>query len=363
MVIKEALTSYVASIDKVWTHDRSETVGASEIGKCARQVFWTKKLKHAPRKGDPTGWGARTRGTIMEDAFWHPALKSAFGSKLLMSGPEQKSIVDAPLSSTPDGLVTDLPRDFLAKLGVPDIGPSRCILVECKTIDPRVNLREARMENAFQVQVQLGIVRKKTKWKPDYALISYTDASFWDEVKEFPVKFDPARFEAARVRATKILTAEHPRELEPEGWIAGGGDCEYCPFVKECGITRRSLPEVEKVADPQFVAEVTDMAREIMVRQDKLKEDEALLKAAQQAMKDRLREKSVRRVPDVVVWSYVKGRQSYDNTAIREAAEKAGIDVEEFSTVGEPTDRLQILLQTAGGVTRERKSKWQSRTR
>jgi hypothetical protein len=61
-------------------------------------------------------------------------------------------------------------------------------------------------------------------------------------------------------------------------------------------------------------------------------------------MKNRLREKGVRKVPGVVSWTNVKGRESYDNKAIREAAAKAGVDVEQYQTVGEPTDRLTISV-------------------
>ena len=349
MMIREALTKYVGSIEKVWKHDRSETIGASEIGACERKVYWIKKTVYTPKKGDPSGWGARTRGTIMEDSFWQPALKHAFKNNLMLSGPDQQSFVDGQLSSTPDGLLTNLPRDCLRYLGVKDLGPSQCILVECKTIDPRVNIREAKAENAFQVQVQLGIVRKKTKYKPDYALITYVDASFWDDVKEFPIKFDPVLFASAQARAKKILSAKHPRELMPEGWVAGGNECEYCPFTKECGVMRRSIPEKEKSADPQFIAEVTDMANHIIKLETALKESDARLRTAREEMKDRLRDKGVRKIPGIVVWSYVKGRQSYDNVAIREAAEAAGVDTEVFSTVGEPTDRLQILLNNSEG--------------
>ena len=45
-----------------------------------------------------------------------------------------------------------------------------------------------------------------------------------------------------------------------------------------------------------------------------------------------------------LAWTNVKGRESYDNKAIREAAAKAGVDVEQYQTVGEPTDRLTISV-------------------
>jgi hypothetical protein len=43
-MIQEILNSHAASLTKVWAHDRSTTVGASEIGQCARKTFW---IKHA----------------------------------------------------------------------------------------------------------------------------------------------------------------------------------------------------------------------------------------------------------------------------------------------------------------------------
>ena len=45
-----------------------------------------------------------------------------------------------------------------------------------------------------------------------------------------------------------------------------------------------------------------------------------------------------------VTWSSVKGRGSFDMKGIREAAAAAGIDLAQFETVGDPTDRLTIRL-------------------
>jgi hypothetical protein len=347
-MIRDALEKYARKIDKGWDGDRSKTVGASEIGLCARRVHWIKKEGRV-NADHQEGWGARLRGTMMEEKFWHPALKHRFGKHLLHSGPKQHTFTKGDLSATPDGLLVNLKTDFLRHLGVRDI-ESDCILVECKSIDPRVNLVEAKKENEYQVQVQLGLIRETTKHKPVYALISYTDASFWNEVAEFPIKFSPEVYAAAKARASKILRAAHGKELQPEGWIAGGKECEYCPYTDACGIIRRSVPENEAAADPQFAAEITDQVRELLGLRMQIAEIEKLERAKQQEIKDRLREKSVRRVPAVVVWSAVKGRQAYDNVAIRNAAEKAGIDVEQFSTVGEPTDRLQVQLQLQAQV-------------
>lgn len=269
-------------------------------------------------------------------------MKRKFKHNLLFAGPKQQTLQHGTLSSTPDGMLINQPRDALAYLGVPDIGPSKSILLECKTVDPRVPLREARAENTFQVQVGLGMVRMLTRYKPDWALITYTDASFWDEVTEFAVKFDVEIFRTAQLRSAEILRGP-ASDLKPEGYIAGGAECDHCSFVRPCGVQRRSVPVLDVAADPQFAAEIQDMCRELLAVKSSTKASEELTKEMELAIKQRLREKGVRRIPGVVVWSSVKGRQSWDNTAIKQKLAEMDVDVEQFSTVGDPTDRLQIL--------------------
>jgi len=68
------------------------------------------------------------------------------------------------------------------------------------------------------------------------------------------------------------------------------------------------------------------------------------VRALQDQIKTRLREKGVRKIPGVLQWSSVKGRAGFDNKAIKQAAIDAGIDVDQFSTLGEPSDRLVITV-------------------
>jgi len=46
------------------------------------------------------------------------------------------------------------------EIGIEDIGPSCCVVLECKSIDPRANIDEVKPEHLYQVQVQLGLIRK-----------------------------------------------------------------------------------------------------------------------------------------------------------------------------------------------------------
>ncbi len=346
-MIKEALHNYAMSSGKTWATDRSQTVGASEVGQCARKVFWMKN-EGDPKYGaqrDPDyvdGWGARVRGTVMEDQFWYPAMLATFGDRLLYAGPDQQTLVNGFISATPDGLIT-----HLLEGEHPQLPAGTCVTAECKTADPRTNLSEAKSENVYQTHIQMGLIRERGEFKPTHSILSYTDASFWNEVVEFVIPFDPAVFEAGKKRAALIMTAREAGELKPEGWIAGGRDCEYCPFTRACGIKRRSVPDGDLPVDPQFTAEVADLALAIARLKATRDATDEEVRTLEDELKTRLREKGVRKIPGLVSWSSVKGRQSYNNKAIQAAAIAAGIDIEQFSTVGEPTDHLTISATPA----------------
>jgi len=344
-IIKQTLDAYALSSAKAWGHDRSSTIGASEIGQCIRKVFWLKNENDSARRAerDPEytdSWGARMRGTVFEDAFWEPALRARFGDRLKFAGKTQFTFTDNFLSATPDGMIVDLTPEEKAEIGT----DADCCMVECKTADPRTNLTTAKSTNVFQTQVQMGLVRENTDYRPTHSILSYTDASFWSDVKEFVIKFDERVFETAKDRAMQIMTADSAAELKPEGWIAGGSECNYCPFTRPCGIARRNLPFADQPVDPQFKAEITDLANLLRAVEANRDSDETRLRELQDEIKNRLREKGVRKIPGVLTWSPVKGRSGYDNKAIATAAADAGVDIEQFKKQGEPTDKLVILI-------------------
>lgn len=352
-MIREAIDAYGSRLNKAFDHDRKKSVGASEIGLCARRVHWAKhsvaadeqpRLKRNKRGSMQAraNWGAHVRGTVIEEQLWLPAMRKKFGKSLLYAGEEQVTLFDGSLSGTPDGLLVDQPRGLLKDLGVADIGADRSVVVECKSIDPRVNLVEEKSENAFQVQVQMGLFRTQTRHQPLYAVISYVDASFWHDVAQFVVKFDPDQYEAAKRRAAAILHGDLS-DNRPDGWIAGGKECEWCPFFRRCSGERNAVPP-DKLGpvDPQFAAEIADMCREKSRLDLAAKQAEDAAADAQDRIRARLKERGVNRVPGVVRWFSIKGRDNWDNAGIREAARAAGVDVDAYVTAGEPTSRLNI---------------------
>jgi hypothetical protein len=346
-LISDTLDRYAATRAKTFSGDRSQTLGASEVGQCARKMFWLKNEDDPTlaAKRDPDyvdTWGAWMRGIVYEDHFWVPAMRARFKDRLMFAGEEQDTLSSGFLSATPDGMITKLTPAEKKEIGT----QADCVLVECKTADPRTNLAEAKPANVFQTHVQMGLMRECTKYQPDHAIISYTDTSFWNEVKEFVVTFDPQIYAVAQERARMVMTATSVNETKPEGWFAGGAECRWCPFTIACGIERRNLPFADEQVDEQFKAEMYDMALDYKKIERKRDLSETELRVQQNAIKERLRDKGVRKIPGVLTWSTVKGRVSYDNKAIREALQQHGVDIEKFSTVGEATDRLVIQIAT-----------------
>jgi hypothetical protein len=348
-MISKALAAYANAL-RTPDERRASTVGASEIGQCSRKTFYLKRGGERDPERGLDGWGAALRGNVMERAFWLPALRARFGDKLKFAGDEQRQFKSGFISATPDALLIDAPADILAPLGVPDIGAD-CLLLENKSVDPRVKLDAPRPEHRYQAQVQLGIVREVTEFKPRFAVISYIDASFWDTITEFVVEFDPTAYAAAKARAAKVLTAATAAELPPEGWISGESECERCPFTKACGIEHRAVPLAATAAvDPQLVAEIRDLAITYKAHQGEVDTATVKVREAQHEIKERLRAKGLRRVAGddfSVTWSPVKGRQGFDVKALSAAAAAAGVDVHEFETTGDPGDRLDVRVREA----------------
>jgi hypothetical protein len=353
-MIRQALHAYAASTGRVFTDDRLSTLGASEVGQCARKIFFSKneqdlQVGAARDIGYVDSWGAMLRGRLFEDFFWTPALRARYGEKLLFAGNDQRTLVAGFLSATPDALVIDLTSDALAHLGVPCVsGP---IVLECKTVDPRTRLDEPKLENVFQVQCQMGLLRNLTQFKPEWAIVSYANASFLDDIIEFPIKFDSQVFATAKQRATQIMAARSAEELRPEGWIAGGRECEYCPYTQACGQMRHAVPTPvgkEPPQDPQFIAENANLARAQKRQRHEAETAAAALRQTEHEIKERLRSRRLRQVTGddfKVTWSSVKGRPSYDVPAIREAAQRCGLDLSQFETVGDPVGRLTISIR------------------
>jgi len=343
--IKSMLDAHVAANGKTWAHDRDLTVGASEVGQCLRKT-WFAKNSVDPDPDYVDRYGAKLRGDLIENHHWEPGIRAQLpeGVALLFAGANQKTLVDGYLSATSDGLLVGVSPGALSHHGVDDSGGDS-LVVECKSIDPRVSLKDAKAEHEFQVHCQMGLIRHCTAYRPNYALISYTDASFLDDVTEFAIAFDPEIYAAAKTRATRVMTAAASLDLPPEGKLASGGECRYCPHRSRCaGDTVGAIPEDKEPLGGNALTALKTLVDEEQAARAEKDATARRHAEAQERIKEFLREHRTRKVEGdnwSVTWFPVKGRLSLD----RKAVEAAGIDLSPFETPGDPGERLTIKVK------------------
>jgi hypothetical protein len=195
----------------------------------------------------------------------------------------------------------------------------------------------------------MGLVRLLTNHKPNRAIISYTNASFWDDTKEYEVAYDEEVFQAAQERARQIMTAKAPADIKPEGRLAGGKECLRCPFRMACGIVQfESVVDVAEQVDDETALRITAQARFAKLLRAEAERNIEDAKRTEGEVKEMLKEAGTRKIQAgnvSVAWSAVRGRHTWDDKAIRDTAVRAGIDLSPYQKIGEPSDRLTITIR------------------
>jgi CRISPR/Cas system-associated exonuclease Cas4 (RecB family) len=344
---KGMFDSYAAKNQKAFSHDRSKSVGASEVFGCIRKA-WAKK-RGVVRDTGESSWGATSRGDLIENYHIVPVFESELpeGYGYIGAGQDQKTFVDeeSQLSATPDGLIDGLSRDALKLYDIEDI-ESDCIVTEYKSVDPRVNLKEEKAIHRGQVITQMGLIREKTEFKPRYGVIIYVNASFLDDVKVYVVRFEEEVYEQAKKRAKLVFSANNPQDLRPEGKLNGG--CQFCEFTSWCAkVTGNSMPpegSKDKLSDQQKSILKT-LAIAYTQTSQSLKEAETTKDELSEKIKETLRAFNVRKASDKtsgdewsVSYTFVNGRETLDKRAM----EEDGIDLSQYTTTGNGYERLAV---------------------
>ena len=272
LTLNDACLPFARTLKTGFSHDRSKTVGASEIGQCIRKTVYS-KLGLAPDEDQPSDTGFTTRGNVMEDAWSAPLLEfwaKANGGKFIHGGQGNQITLKGDkvsLSSTPDGVAINMPRDCLAQYDVPDIGPSCAVAGEIKSIDPRYNKAKLpKVPHVPQTMAQLGLIRRSPSLgvKPDWGFVLYVDASDYFDLRVYPVKYSEAAFKSLVMRADLILKTVDPNHVRPEGKDRGGGDCSECPYARQCLGYKPYVPgEDAKAPTKKEVAVVEKLAKKI----------------------------------------------------------------------------------------------------
>lgn len=341
------------STQKVFAHDRTQSVGASEVFDCIRKVFFRKRGEEFGYKKDEgvNSWGATRRGDILENYFIVPALSQFLpqGASLLFAGDDQKTLFKNRNSATPDGLIVGLTSDALTDLGIPDI-KSDCIVIEMKTIDPRVGLTEEKQIHHGQAQIQMGLIRDTTDYKPYYAVILYVDASFLDNIKPFIVEYDEKKWQAAQTRANTIWTHNNAADFRPEGKF--DGSCALCDFKSACALVSTGMlpPEIKSKkydVDESVKAQIASLIKEIKDLEEVSSDNKKIAEEKKFEIKELMKKASARNVKADdrtwgVSWYPQEGRESIDTKAMAED----GYDLTPYIKKGQPFEVLRITTSS-----------------
>lgn len=352
---------HIANNQKTWKQDRRLTVGASECFGCIRKTWFTKRGHEFDIKTDEhyeENWGAMERGNIIENSFIVPAMEEGLkrrGLKLIMCGDGQDTIIDGIHSATLDGLVIDesgakLPRDMLAFYGIPDIGDQDSIVLEMKSFDPRLTLMHEKPVHRGQTQMQMGLVRGTTEYKPEIAVLMYINASWLSDMRIFIVDYDDSSYRIGRERNDKVFGVDDPGMFAAEGKM--DGLCSYCNYQGACQtVTEARVPTARKALnkkeidaqDTEFVDSLEPLVLQrnaIAIRQ---KEDKLALETANETIRQALiTEGKSRVVGDNFKVTYTA--QAGRRTLSKHLMEADGVDPEKYMQEGGSFEKLTVTV-------------------
>lgn len=343
----------VAQQVKTWSgHDRDATIGASEIGACARMQAY-RKLGTEQDPDHVEDYGALERGNAIEAWFIsriQAELQRGYDAgeheiELIWATDEgQQTLVRGAQSVTPDGLFASTKAEIVLPSGQ-KVG---CLLNEVKSIDPRPfeKLVKPKFNHVQQVMQGMDLVRELTDFVPSHAVITYINASFLSQQKSYYVKFDQKKADALRKRAESINYIQEGDELpDPEGYMYDTGDCDYCPFKKRCFEARSlGMPTQTSPVSKADADRVADVARNMKSRKADVDMAEELYTEAQKALVEEMSKLRTNKLQhegvSISVW-----RQAAPPSVDINAMRAAGIDVDSYLRPHEPGPRVSVRIK------------------
>jgi len=324
---------------KEWAHRREQYVSASQIGLCElRQYFMRQRGGVEMDASAPAAWGVFARGDTGEE--WVAAVLDRaqlaehggprLGLAFSATGKNQVTIIDEDrrLAATPDGIMW---------LG------SDPVLLEIKTIDPRVSLDAPKPAHWRQVMFAMALMADVHSIKPKRAVVLYVDCSNYANVTAFDVVFDPIEGGALIDRALRIH-ASGPDDLQAEGVLDGGGECKTCDFAAQCKayqVERVERADATGPVDDATADELDDLAAQREAATQMEGEAKRIKESATNQIRMMLDDLGVSyaKTPGYSIrQSVTKGREVCD---WRQAIED-GVDLSDYVSVGNGYPRLTI---------------------
>lgn len=309
------------------THNRAETLGGSEIGQCLRKNYFSKSA-HPTDEGYVENWGFFQRGHTVED-WVVDVIKDGLPDnwQYLYTSHDQVTLIDAPVSATPDGIL---------------ITEDDQIVVEIKSLDPRSNFNSPKEHHVEQAQLQIELFHKLTEYRPTRAILLYVNASDYSHIVEHEVERNEAMLVQAHNRAGQVFNATTPTELMAEGvWT---DSCRYCGYTQSCGEAAiNALPEAVQ-SEPfqeELVEELDQLIRDRHIAKEIQDEAKVEQKRIEEKIKIQLRRSKAAKIRAnnwTISYGKVNGRRTLDTKAI----EQAGIDLDPYYKQSPASDRLTI---------------------
>ena len=327
-----------------FSHDRTKSVGASEVFGCSRQNWFR---NHYPQDTIKE-WGYLERGNVIEDAFVVPFLIERFGAENCI-GAGQKNQTTLHLganTATPDCLVINQSPNVLSNLGIDDIGESGAFVVEIKSYDARAHLSKEKSIHRGQIITQMGLYRETTEYKPEYGVVLYVNSSDFRDIRAFAVQFNEKIFKQAQKRANDVLRAKNASDLRAEGAISKM--CTYCEYSDRCddvevhnygsGNDAADMDEDYANSLNACAKNFTHLSEQI----DELSEKKRVLRQEIQNMLNK-DDRSRADVPNYrIVLSRRKGNKTIDMKRLSECLSKNGEDLNEFMKEGHGFFSLRV---------------------
>ena len=243
--MSKSIKEYAKQQTKDTLGDRSEYIGASDIGGCP---FKTVMSKRNPPEVSLQQELIFFRGHIAEE-FVDRGLQGLHVEKQLEVESELNGF---PLKAHLDKIVKGKERD---------------VIIEVKSTS--APLYEPYESWILQVTFQMGLILEKTGKLPDAYVVAVDVNSGW--IDEFPIEFDDTIFELCLSKADHIASALRG-ECEPKAIVQYY--CGTCPFKMECpkqGQFAEDLPTA-LLEDLEFVKASRIMAKEAKKRENRIKE-------------------------------------------------------------------------------------------
>lgn len=199
--------------------DRTQYVTSSEIGRCAREIWFSKNL---PLVEGKFRWGFAERGHGHEAWIVGKLNTVDSGYNWSYLGDEQVSFHHGYQSGTPDGMFSDAKGSYL---------------VEFKSIDPRSKVSALpKPEHIKQCVQNMDLLETCLDIDVDGGLLVYSNASDFSLTYEYWIDANSPEVGEMMValerRAEAIMTAQRAEDVEPEGLFTGG--CKTCAFGAQC---------------------------------------------------------------------------------------------------------------------------------